>query len=258
METDFETFSELMTEKESLLDEDLDNLDVCTKRQSLESEFEAYSVVLEERKSHKSEEMVHQKVLAKTLEMASHFEPFTELMEGEEALLRESLEQRNLDSKTELASSGNHLGVRPIPELETSAILDSLPANRIPSTSILEDISHQLVGLITEARTKESSSLSESSELNLSGLDILGTTEAGARETFSRGSEEKDSVLTNGDIALINEQGHYGVVNTDSETKKNTEFSVSHSVEKVLTFLDRDLASTEGSTEKLISEVQVV
>jgi hypothetical protein len=44
METEFETFSELMREKESLLDKDLDKLDLGTKSQSLESKFEAYSV----------------------------------------------------------------------------------------------------------------------------------------------------------------------------------------------------------------------
>lgn len=116
METDFETFSELMTEKESLLDEDLDKLDVRdTKRQSLESEFEAYSMVLEERKSYLSEEMVRQEVHARTLEMTSHFEPFTELMEGEKTLLRESLEKLDFNTKGELVSNGDHLHVIPTP-----------------------------------------------------------------------------------------------------------------------------------------------
>jgi hypothetical protein len=216
METEFETFSELMREKESLLDEDLDKLDVCTKSQSLESEFEAYSVVLEERKSHISEEMAHQKVLPTTLEMASRFEPFTELMEEEETLLQKILEELNLDTKTEPASNGDHLDMELSPKLETSAILDSSPANETslvnavpeeaeltgsfvsqvspllletleagsdtsevvnegerPSSSILEDMSHPLVELSNEATTEESLTLSKSSELNLSGLDIL-------------------------------------------------------------------------------------
>jgi predicted transcriptional regulator YdeE len=216
METEFETFSELMREKESLLDEDLDKLDVCTKSQNLESKFEAYSVVLEERKSHISEEMAHQKVLATTLEMASRFEPFTELMEGEETLLQKSSEELNLDTKTEPASNGDHLDMELSPKLETSAILDSSPANETflvnvvpeeaeltgsfvsqvspllletleagsdtsevvnegerPSSSILEDMSHPLVELSNEATTEESLTLSKSSELNLSGLDIL-------------------------------------------------------------------------------------
>lgn len=108
METEFETFSELMTEKESLLDEDLDKLDVRdSTRQSLESEFEAYSMAMEGKKSYLTEEMVRQNVHAKTLEMASHFEPFTELMEGEETLLRESLERLDSNTKTEVVSNGS-------------------------------------------------------------------------------------------------------------------------------------------------------
>ena len=292
METEFETFSELMREKESLLDEDLDKLDVCTKRQSLESEFEAYSVVLEERKSHISEEMVHQKVLATTLEMASRFEPFTELMEGEETLLQKSLEQLNLDTKTEPASTGDHLDMELSPKLETLAILDS-PANNTslvngvpeeaeltglsvsqvsplllealeagsdtsevvnegetPSSSILEDISHQPVELSNEATTEESLTLSESSELNLSGLDILeghvGTAIARASETFSMGSGKNGTILTDGDI---NSQGYNRESNADSEAKTDSETSMSHSEGKVSTPLDGNLARTEDSTK---------
>jgi hypothetical protein len=63
------------------------------------------------------------------LEMASHFELFTELMEGEETLLPKSLEELNLDTKTEPASNGDHLDMELSPKLETSAILDSSPAN---------------------------------------------------------------------------------------------------------------------------------
>ncbi|KAG0577882.1 hypothetical protein KC19_5G188700 [Ceratodon purpureus] len=113
METEFETFSELMIQKESLLDEDLDKLDVCSKRQSLESEFEAYSGILEERKSHVSEEFVHQRVSAKTLEIASNFEPFTELMEGEEKLLRDSMEQPDVKTNTDLLSKFEASSVQP-------------------------------------------------------------------------------------------------------------------------------------------------
>jgi predicted transcriptional regulator YdeE len=268
METEFETFSELMREKESLLDEDLDKLDVCTKRQSLESEFEAYSVVLEERKSHISEEMVHQKVLATTLEMASRFEPFTELMEGEETLLQKSLEQLNLDTKTEPAN--NTSLVNGVPEeaeltgLSVSQVspllLETLEAGsdtsevvnegETPSSSILEDISHQPVELSNEATTEESLTLSESSELNLSGLDILeghvGTAIARASETFSMGSGKKGTILTDGDI---NSQGYNRESNTDSEAKTDSETSMSHSDEKVSTPLDGNLARTEDSTK---------
>jgi len=215
METEFETFSELMTEKESLLDEDLDKLDVRdTKRQSLESEFEAYSMVLEERKSYLNEETVCQKAHARTLEMTSHFEPFTELMEGEETLLRESLEKLEFSTKTEFVSSGDHLHVIPTPISKVSTSLDSPPVNQQsesfpvqsvvgvgsskrvsehqgPRSSILEDISHQVVGPTTEVKIKESLVLSEGSELNLSGLDILQVyssfTDTGASQTFSRG-----------------------------------------------------------------------
>jgi hypothetical protein len=150
------------------------------------------------------------------LEMASHFELFTELMEGEETLLPKSLEELNLDTKTEPASNGDHLDMELSPKLETSAILDSSPANETslvnavpkeaeliglsvsqvspllletleassdtsevvnkgerPNNSILEDMLHPLVELSNEATTKESLMLSKSSELNLSGLDIL-------------------------------------------------------------------------------------
>lgn len=185
METEFETFSELMTEKESLLDEDLDKLDVRdTKRQSLESEFEAYSMVLEERNSYLSEEMVRQKLHARTLEMTSHFEPFTELMEGEEILLRDSLEKLDLNTKTELVSDATPAG-------KVSVTLELAAEHEGPRSSSVDDISHQLLGPATEVRSKESLVLSEGSELNLSGLDILqidsGITETGATRTSLMG-----------------------------------------------------------------------
>lgn len=98
METEFETFSELMRAKESLLDEDLEKIDVSTKRQSLETEFEAYSGILDKNKSCFSEKFIDRDVSAETLEMASRTELFTELMEGEEKLLRDSLEQLNINA----------------------------------------------------------------------------------------------------------------------------------------------------------------
>lgn len=96
METEFETFSELMTQKESLLDEGFDNLEVSTRRQSLESEYEAYAeLVAERRASAVDEDLVHQQRCAKIKEMASSFDPYTELMEGESELLTaESLKEQ--------------------------------------------------------------------------------------------------------------------------------------------------------------------
>lgn len=44
VESEFETFAELLEEKESLLDEDMEHLEICPKRLSLESEFETEQV----------------------------------------------------------------------------------------------------------------------------------------------------------------------------------------------------------------------
>lgn len=184
-ETEFETFAELMTEKESLLDEDLDKLDVKdSRRQSLESEFEAYSKVLEERTSYITEEMVCQKVHARTLEMTAHFEPFTELMEGEETLLRESLEKLASDTKSELEANGDHLHVVPKPASDVPVSLDSSPVGDQFDTVLVQSdvvlgssklaLEHDLLleddELMDLTATRK---LSEGSELNLSGLDIL-------------------------------------------------------------------------------------
>lgn len=172
METEFETFAELMTEKESLLDEDLDKLDVRdSRRQSLESEFEAYSKVLEDRTSYITEEMVCQKVHARTLEMTAHFEPFTELMEGEETLLRESLEKLASDTKSELEANGDHLHVVPKP---ASDVPVSLVQSDVVIGSSKVALEHDL--LLEDDQLMELTAtrkLSEGSELNLSGLDIL-------------------------------------------------------------------------------------
>jgi hypothetical protein len=184
METEFETFSELMTEKESLLDEDIDKLDVCSKRQSLESEFEAYSGILEERKSFVSEEFVHQRVAAKTLEIASHFEPFSELMEGEEKLLRESMEQLEFATKTDLISKIEISSVQPVAirDQEDEKPITEPEAALIPEVAQPANEDSEAPPMIDGSQVVELSAQPEAkSDCGTSSV-VLETPEAGPRE----------------------------------------------------------------------------